>query len=30
MKEGNAHLSSEMLLKQHFLSAIDDEWEDLS
>lgn len=30
MKEGYAHSSSEMLLKQHFLSTIDDEWEDLS
>ena len=29
MKEGYAHSSSEML-KQHFLSTIDDEWEDLS
>lgn len=29
MKEGYAHSSSEMLLKQHFLSTIDDEWEDL-
>ena len=30
MKEGYAHSSSEMLLKPHFLSTIDDEWEDLS
>lgn len=29
MKERYAHSSSEMLLKQHFLSTIDDEWEDL-
>jgi hypothetical protein len=29
MKEGYAHSSSEILLKQHFLSTIDDEWEDL-
>lgn len=30
MKEEYAHSSSEMFSKQHFLSTIDDEWEDLS
>lgn len=30
MKEGYVHSSSEMLLKPHFLSTADDEWEDLS
>lgn len=29
MKEVYTHSSSEILLKQHFLSTINDEWEDL-